>query len=83
VGEDGVHDSRGLHRGDEAEAAVTAGTGQAIEGEHLAHQGVARPLAQGTSGAGEDASVAVEVAFDLDVLRWPRCPFDECSSPEW
>jgi hypothetical protein len=35
--EDGPHDGRVLHDGDDAQPAATAGTGEDIEGEHAVH----------------------------------------------
>ena len=45
VGEDGTHDRRVLHGGDDAQPAATAGAGQDIEIEHAVHQ--RRPVQAG------------------------------------
>ena len=51
VGEDGPHDGRVLHGGDDPQPAATAGTGEDIEVEHAAHKRGPGPRARGAGGA--------------------------------
>jgi hypothetical protein len=55
VGQEGPHDGRVLHDGDDAQPAATAGTGEDIEVEHAAHQRGPGPRTRGAgAGAGVD-----------------------------
>jgi hypothetical protein len=53
AGEDGPHDGRVLHDGDDAQPAATAGTGEDLEGERAAHQCGSMPRTRGR-GVGLD-----------------------------
>jgi len=61
VGEEGPHDGRVLHDGDDPQPAPTAGTGEDIEGKHAVHQRRPGPRAPGAAGAGR-ASAGSAVA---------------------
>jgi hypothetical protein len=58
VGEDGLHGEGVLDGGDDAQPAATAGTGEAVEVDHAAHQGSPGPRARGVGGAGAGFELA-------------------------